>query len=95
MFHHLEADLRLATLREVVRVLRPGGSLHLLEFDGNPDGVHGLMARLSRRSQVMRDNWGDRVPTLMREAGLSDPAEIGHLTRHIGRMTYYRAHRAA
>ena len=94
MFHHLDADVRLATLHEVVRVLQPGGSFHLLDFGGNPDDLHGLIARLFRHSQVMRDNWGDRIQTLMREAGLGDPAEIAHLTRRIGRFTYHRAHRA-
>lgn len=46
MFHHLEADRRLATLQEVARVLRPGGSLHLLDFGGSQDDLHGVAARL-------------------------------------------------
>jgi ubiquinone/menaquinone biosynthesis C-methylase UbiE len=43
MFHHLKAEEKAATLREVRRVLRPGGSLHLLDF-GPPSGF----SRLSR-----------------------------------------------
>jgi hypothetical protein len=56
--------------------------------------MHGVMARLSRGSHALHDNWGDRIPTLMGEAGLSDPTESGHLTIRIGRLTYYRANRA-
>jgi SAM-dependent methyltransferase len=69
VFHHLEADLRLATLQEVVRVLQPGGSLHLLDLGGNSDDLHGLMARLFRHSRVMRDNWGRSHPNAHARGG--------------------------
>src|SRR5438046_2380861 len=34
MFHHLSAEEKGPTLREIRRVLRPGGFLHLLDFGG-------------------------------------------------------------
>jgi SAM-dependent methyltransferase len=92
MFHHLDADLRVASLREALRVLRPGASLHLMDFGGDSHRLHGL-ARFARRSRTLQDNWDDRIPALLREAGASEPAGTGHLTRHIGRLTYYRATR--
>ena len=73
-------------------MLRPGGSLHLLDFGGVKEHSHGFMARLSHRNELMRDNFGDRIPTLMREAGFVDPAEVAHrVMRSMGRLTYYRA----
>jgi SAM-dependent methyltransferase len=90
MFHHLDADLRLASLLEVLRVLRPGGSLHLMDFGGDSHHLHGL-ARFARRSPTLKDNWDDRIPTLMGEAGFSDATETGQLTKRIGPLSYYRA----
>jgi hypothetical protein len=49
------------------------------------------IARLARHSRTLEDNWDDRIPTLMREAGFAEAAETGHLTKRIGRLTYYRA----
>jgi len=92
MFHHLGPDEKEATLRAVRRVLRPGGSLHLLDFGGAKVSSDGFMARLSHRNELLRDNFGDRIPTLMREAGLTDPMEVDHRVRRVlGRVTYYRA----
>jgi ubiquinone/menaquinone biosynthesis C-methylase UbiE len=97
MFHHLEDDLRLASLKEVLRVLRPGGSLHLVDFGGEREHLHGF-ARFAHHSHshshTLEDNSEDRIPTLMREAGLSAPAEIDHLIKRLGRLTFYRATRA-
>ena len=45
MFHHLDEQEREKTLKEVLRVLKPGGSFHLLDFTAN-DGAHGFLDRL-------------------------------------------------
>jgi SAM-dependent methyltransferase len=90
MFHHLDAGLRVASLSESLRVLRPGGSLHLMDFGGDRRHLHGL-ARLGRRSPTLKDNWDDRIVTMISQAGFSNATETGHVDKHIGRLCYYRA----
>jgi ubiquinone/menaquinone biosynthesis C-methylase UbiE len=92
MLHHLGPDEKERALREVRRVLGPGGSLHLVDLGGAKEPADGFMARLSHRNRMLRDNFGDRIPTLMRDAGLADPTEVAHkVSRVMGRFTYYRA----
>lgn len=92
MFHHLSPEARRAALRETLRVLRPGGSLHLLDFGGTRDPSDGRMARMMQRNERLRDNNDGRIPALMTEAGLVDAGEVTHQRKAIGRVTYYRAH---
>jgi SAM-dependent methyltransferase len=95
MFHHLTGDERRAALREVVRTLKPGGSLHLLDFGGARDRSDGLVARLSHRSPRLQDNFGDSITRLMLAAGLADAAETGYRVTRFGRYTFWRATRPA
>ena len=46
MLHHLEPETKAQALREVKRVLKPGSSFHLLDFDAPQHGVHGALQRL-------------------------------------------------
>lgn len=94
MLHHLDAELRVASLREILRVLRPGGSLHLMDFAGDRRHLHGF-ARLGRRNPTLTDNWNDGILTMISRAGLSNASETGHDDKHIGRLAYYRAIRAS
>jgi SAM-dependent methyltransferase len=91
MFHHLEPDEKEKTLSETRRVLKPNASLHLVDFGGAKVRSDGFIARLQHRSERLRDNFGDRIPTLMREAGFVDPTEVAHRVTIFGRVTYYRA----
>jgi ubiquinone/menaquinone biosynthesis C-methylase UbiE len=91
MFHHLGSEEKEKSLDEARRVLKPGGSLHLLDFGGEQVRSNGFVARLHHRSERLRDNFGDRIPTLMREAGFADPTEVAHRITIAGRLSYYRA----
>ncbi|GEL20443.1 class I SAM-dependent methyltransferase [Pseudonocardia asaccharolytica] len=91
MFHHLDADAKRATLREVLRVLTPGGALYLVDFGGRVRAADGLMARLQLRSQRVRDNLDEAIPNLMREAGFTRPAALTSRVGRFGRVTFYEA----
>ena len=91
MFHHLERDEKKQTLYEVRRVLRAGGSLHVLDFGGAHDRSDGFLAQLLHRSEHARDNSRDTILTLMREAGFADPGEVTHRRTIFGRIFYFHA----
>ena len=91
MFHHLPRAVKEGTLREVVRVLRPGGELHLLDFTGSHG--HGRLARLIHPEQALKDNAEDRVVLLMRAAGLREPQVVSRRKTLVGPLAFYRAQR--
>lgn len=93
MFHHLEPDSREKTLHEVRRVLKPEGSLHLVDFAA--EHGHGARGRWFHSHARLRDNTDDRILELMRDAGLADPAKVARSTMLFGLLpiAYYRASR--
>jgi ubiquinone/menaquinone biosynthesis C-methylase UbiE len=93
MLHHLDNDAKAAAAAEVLRVLRPGGRLHIVDMGGNMTAHDGLSARLTLRSPLAAGNLGDAIPRVLRSVGF-DCAEVDtHVQRFVGRLTYYRATR--
>lgn len=93
MFHHLESEDREKMLRETGRVLKPEGSLHMVDFAGLESHGHGLLARILHSSERLKDNSDIRVLELMKAAGFEHPQKVkdevvllGHL-----RVIYYQA----
>ncbi|MGH9163359.1 MAG: class I SAM-dependent methyltransferase [Vicinamibacteraceae bacterium] len=96
MFHHLERDEKVRTLREIRRVLKPGGSLHLLDF-GGPDSA-GHRSRLPglHSHHRLTDNDARTVVRLLTDAGFTNATRAGEraVLGGFGRIVYYRAGRS-
>ncbi len=91
MFHHLTREEKLGTLRDIRRVLRSGGSLHLLDFGRPRSRYSSVLARLLHRGEHLRDNIEGRIPSFMGEGGFAQSAEVAHRDTVFGTITYYRA----
>jgi ubiquinone/menaquinone biosynthesis C-methylase UbiE len=91
MLHHLQAGEKEKTLREVRRVLKPGGSLHLLDFGGPESRQNGFLARLFHSSHTLKDNSDSRIIALMSQAGLANPKVVRRQAMPFGKIAYYQA----
>lgn len=91
MLHHLPKTAKLPALREVRRVLKPSGALHLADFDHGDQarGLHGFLASVlhGRRGPSPQST----VLGVLREAGLADPREVTRVASVLGRVSYFRA----
>jgi ubiquinone/menaquinone biosynthesis C-methylase UbiE len=93
MFHHLTADEKSATLGEIRRVLKAGGSLHLLDFV-RAHGAHAGSAEhgpLVHRRGAVAERIEGRMTSLMDEAGLVDARELLRAKIFFGPIAYYSA----
>lgn len=92
VFHHIPDEKKLAALSEIFRVLKPGGSLHLLDLVAGTERKSKALAMLPGRRHDRRPGGLDPVE-LMAQAGLAEPVRISQGASRLGRHAFYRASR--
>ena len=91
MLHHLTREDKRRALKEVLRVLKPGGELHVIDF-GVPDSRAALLiSLLVRWFEEIRDNIRGLVPVFLREAGFEPVEETARYATVSGTLRAYRA----
>ncbi|MGE0465307.1 MAG: class I SAM-dependent methyltransferase [Steroidobacteraceae bacterium] len=95
-FHHLTWEDKLRTAAELLRVLKPGGELHVADW-GRPANVlmRGLflMIQCLDGFETTRDNVAGRLPELFEQAGFVGVAERRTVSTVFGTLALYRANR--
>ena len=86
MLHHLDDDVKAGAAAEIHRVLRPGGTLHIVDIGGHMTAHDGFVARRMIRSPHVAGNLGDAIPRLL---------TIGRVRLHRGGHAAASPHRAA
>jgi ubiquinone/menaquinone biosynthesis C-methylase UbiE len=95
VLHHLTRDEKLATLREVRRVLRAGGELHVLDFGPPKTRLDRALTHLIHHGGRIGDNLAGGIPALMSEVGLADARECASIPTAFGRLSIFAARRAS
>lgn len=94
LFHHLTRDDKIRTLKEVHRVLAPGGELHVADWGRAGNALMRsafFFVQLLDGFKTTTDNVKGLFPEYVRLAGLQNVQETARYATLFGTMSLYRA----
>ena len=93
MIHHLKTPDKWQTAREVYRVLKPGGQLHIIDF-GKPVTWYGkLLGPLLHKFEEANDNVDGKLPEIFGAPGLRTEI-LGDFWTFFGDLAFLKGEKA-
>jgi len=95
-FHHLDPEPKRQTAREIARVLRKGGELHVADWGAPADPIMAAAffgVRLFDGLENTAENFHGELPRIFEEAGLQNAEQTDRIRTVFGTLALYRARR--
>jgi SAM-dependent methyltransferase len=89
VFHHLTTENKVRSLKEVLRVLKPKGELHVADFGRPQNALMSLPSIIIRRLEESEDNIRGLLPRMFRIAGFELIKENTKIMTLFGTVTLY------
>jgi len=93
-FHHLTLEMKRKTLEELFRTLRPGGEVHIIDFE-KPQNLWMRIAflpiQLLDGFETTKDHVKGVFPSLFRKIGFEDIQQTGQFMTIVGILRSYHA----
>ena len=94
VIHHLATADKRRAFKEIHRVLKLGGELHLIDFGAPQSSLTRFMTKFMRRFEETADNFDGLIPRFITEAGFRSVKEE-HFTNIFGPLSMMRAVKGA
>jgi len=94
LFHHLTRENKERTLKEIFRVLRQGGELHVADWGKArnwPMRVAFLLVQMLDGFETTADNVNGLLPEMFRSAGFEEVQETAQYATIVGTLSLYKA----
>jgi ubiquinone/menaquinone biosynthesis C-methylase UbiE len=95
VIHHLVTDDKRRAFKEIYRVLKPNGELHVLDFGAPHSSLTRFMITYMRRLEETADNFDGLIPRFMTEADFSGVNEAEQFVTIFGPLSMWRAVKGA
>jgi SAM-dependent methyltransferase len=91
VLHHLTTDGRRRTLTEALRVVRPGGEVHIADFGPPHSAGMRLVAAIMRRLEQTADLFDGKLPCSPKAVGFVSVAETARVDTPLGHLVLLKA----
>lgn len=97
VFHHLDKETKLSSLKEIYRVLKPNGQLIIGDWGQAKSKTMRIafyIVQIFDGFKKTNDNVNGLLPKYIEQAGFKNAVETGFINTTIGTYSYYRAIKA-
>lgn len=91
VIHHLVTDDKRRAFKEIYRVLKSHGELHVLDFGAPHSTLARFMTSYMRRLEEAADNFDGQIPLFVTEAGFGEVMEAQNFVTIFGPLSLWRA----